>query len=139
MEEAAFKLDTYKFTKVSLNLDIQPNATLVIEFYPSGCFSQETGVYELNFDTIVTCEETNTKVVCISCVAKFSFKDAIKGEDIPEHFYPNSLAIIFPYIRAFVSTVSLQANVRPIILPTVNLIGLTNELRQKTKVINNTK
>lgn len=135
MEEAAFKLDSYKFTKVSLNLDVQQNATLVIEFYPFGRFSQETGVYELYFDTIVTCEETSKKVVSISCVAKFSFKDTIKEEDIPEYFYPNSLAIIFPYIRAFVSTVSLQANVRPIILPTVNLMGLTNELKQKTKVI----
>lgn len=135
MEEAAFKLDSYKFTKVTLNLDVQQNATLVIEFYPFGRFSQETGVYELYFDTIVTCEETSNEVVSISCVAKFSFKDTIKGEDIPEYFYPNSLAIIFPYIRAFVSTVSLQANVRPIILPTVNLMGLTNELKQKTKVI----
>lgn len=135
MEEAVFKLDSYKFTKVSLNLDIQPNATLVIEFSPSGCFSQTTGIYKLNFDTIVTCEETSKEVVSISCVAKFSFKDTIKGEDIPEYFYPNILAIIFPYIRAFVSTVSLQANVRPIILPTLNLMGLTNELRQKTKVI----
>lgn len=135
MEEAAFKLDSYKFTKVSLNLDVQSNATLVIEFYPFGRFLQGTGVYELYFDTKVTCEETSAEVVSISCVAKFSFKDTVNIEDIPAYFYPNSLAIIFPYIRAFVSTVSLQANVRPIILPTVNLMGLTNELRQKTEVI----
>lgn len=135
MEEAAFKLDSYKFTKVSLNLDVQKNATLVIEFYPYGRFLQGPGVYELYFDTKVICEETSKEVVSISCIAKFSFKDTVNIEDIPAYFYPNSLAIIFPYIRAFVSTVSLQANVRPIILPTVNLMGLTDELRQKTETV----
>ncbi|MBQ2321387.1 MAG: protein-export chaperone SecB, partial [Bacteroidales bacterium] len=45
----------------------------------------------------------------------------------------NSVAIIFPYIRAFVSTISLQANVNPIVLPTINLTGLTGELKRQTK------
>ena len=54
--------------------------------------------------------------------------------EIPDFFYPNSLAIIFPYIRAFVSTLTLQANVRPIVLPTVNLMGLTDMLRKETTV-----
>ena len=54
-------------------------------------------------------------------------------EEIPGFFYPNSLAIIFPYVRAFVSTITLQANVHPVMLPTLNLIGLTEELRSNTR------
>ena len=135
MEDVAFKLDSYKFTKVSLNLDVQPGALLAIKFSPHGVYSQKNGVYELTFDTIVSCEDTATEVVNISCVAKFRFVDAVKFKDMPQYFFPNSLAIIFPYIRAFFCTVSLQANVRPIILPTVNLMGLTDVLRKKTKVV----
>ena len=63
------------------------------------------------------------------------FNGSTSIEDIPEYFYPNSIAIIFPYIRAFVSTLSLQANVKPIVLPTINLIGLTNELKENTSII----
>lgn len=43
------------------------------------------------------------------------------------------MAILFPYIRAFVSTVTLQANVMPILLPTVNLSSLESRLRENTK------
>lgn len=56
----------------------------------------------------------------------------LKLEEIPTFFYPNSLAILFPYVRAFVSTLSLQANVRPVMLPTINLMGLTDRLRAQT-------
>ena len=81
------------------------------------------------------CEETDTIIVEVSCIAQFSFMDRIKFEEIPDFFYPNSLAILFPYIRAFVSTLSLQANSSPMILPTMNLMGLTEELRDNTSVV----
>lgn len=132
--EVAFKLDGYKFTKATLNFDIPQNAELAINFNPSGNFYEKEGRYELSFDTVVNCKETNTVVINVSCIAFFSFNEKVKFDDIPEFFYPNSLAILFPYIRAFVSTLSLQANSYPIILPTVNLMGLTNELRARTSV-----
>lgn len=134
-KEVAFRLVNYKFTKATLNFDIPKDAEFVIDFKPSGKFKEEEGTYALSFDTIVNCKETDTIIVEVSCIAQFSFKDKIKFEEIPDFFYPNSLAILFPYIRAFVSTLSLQANSSPIILPTVNLMGLTEELRDNTSVV----
>ena len=134
-KEVAFRLDNYKFTKATLNFDIPKDAEFVIDFKPSGKLKEEEGTYDLSFDTIVKCEETDTIIVEVSCIAQFSFMDRIKFEEIPDFFYPNSLAILFPYIRAFVSTLSLQANSSPIILPTVNLMGLTEELRDNTSVV----
>lgn len=55
--------------------------------------------------------------------------------EIPDYFYANSLAIIFPYIRAFVSTITLQSNMHPIVLPTVNLMGLSEKLKRNTDVV----
>lgn len=134
-KEVAFRLVNYKFTKATLNFDIPEDAEFVIDFKPSGKLKEIEGTYDLSFDTIVKCEETDTIIVEVSCIAQFSFKDEIKFEEIPDFFYPNSLAILFPYIRAFVSTLSLQANSSPMILPTVNLMGLTEELRDNTSVV----
>ena len=134
-KEVAFRLVNYKFTKATLNFDIPKDAEFVISFKPSGKFKEEEGTYALSFDTIVNCKETDTIIVEVSCIAQFSFKDKIKFEEIPDFFYPNSLAILFPYIRAFVSTLSLQANSSPMILPTMNLMGLTEELRDNTSVV----
>ena len=134
-KEVAFRLVNYKFTKATLNFDIPKDAEFVISFKPSGKFKEEEETYDLSFDTIVNCKETDTIIVEVSCIAQFSFMDRIKFEEIPDFFYPNSLAILFPYIRAFVSTLSLQANSSPIILPTVNLMGLTEKLRDNTSVV----
>ncbi len=135
MEKAAFKLDSYHFTKASLDFNIPSEAELNITFNPKGVFYAKSSRYELEFDVIVKCKETDTNVITVSCLSSFTFNGLISIDEIPDYFYPNSIAIIFPYIRAFVSTISLQANVQPVLLPTINLMGLTEELKGKTKVI----
>lgn len=47
-------------------------------------------------------------------------------DDIPEYFYANSIAILFPYIRVFVSTVTLQANIKPIVLQHITITSTRN-------------
>ena len=134
MEKAAFKLDTYRFVKAALDFDIPTEASLDIAIAPSGVLFLSKGKYVLTFQVVVTCEENSAEVVNVVCEAVFSFATPVKPEDVPSFFYPNSLAIVFPYVRAFVSTITLQANVRPVVLPTINLTGLTEELRKKTEV-----
>ncbi|MBK7039827.1 MAG: protein-export chaperone SecB [Bacteroidetes bacterium] len=55
--------------------------------------------------------------------------------EIPTFFYKNCIAIIFPYLRAFLSTLTLQANVKPLILPLMNLSGLEKPLIENTVLI----
>lgn len=134
MEKTAFRLKSYRFVKASINFEIPPQPELEISFNPRGTYYQNKGLYELHFDVTITCKETKSKVVSISCESEFEFNTLLTIDKIPEFFYPNSLAILFPYIRAFISTISLQANVTPILLPTINLIGLTSTLRDNTVI-----
>lgn len=39
----------------------------------------------------------------------------------------NAVAILFPYIRALITTYSSNANVTPVILPPINVVKLINE------------
>lgn len=133
MDKAAFRLDTYHFVKASLNFDIPDNATLNIDISPRGCYSQKEARYVLDFIVKIICEENQAEVVNVNCRAVFLFSEHLTIEEIPSFFYPNSLAIVFPYVRAFVSTITLQANVHPVMLPTLNLMGLTEELRSNTR------
>lgn len=66
----------------------------------------------------------------VTCRAVFE----LTSDELPEFFYANSIAIIFPYVRAFISTVSLQANVPSIVLPTMNLSSLRETLAQSTAI-----
>lgn len=131
---AAFKLLSFRFTQASMDFTIPSAATLGISLNPSGTYDSSTGVYHLTFVAIVRCEENGKDVINVLCEADFQMSKPLDFADIPDFFYPNSLAIIFPYIRAFVSTLSLQANVKPIVLPTINISGITEELKTHTSI-----
>jgi preprotein translocase subunit SecB len=133
MENAAFRIDSYHFVKASLDFNISDDAMLDVEIHPHGVYHQQDSRYVLDFVVKVVCEESQTEVVNVNCRAVFIFREPLKFEEIPDYFYPNSLAIVFPYVRAFVSTITLQANIHPVMLPTLNLMGLTEKLRNNTR------
>ena len=133
VSKAAFSLCAYKFVKVEMNLDsIDPNSKYSIKIIPSGIFTPDSGIYQLSFTFKAKVDEN--EIVNIVCTADYQFNTPMDVNDIPEYFYANSIAIIFPYVRAFVSTVTLQANVIPMLIPTLNLSSLSGELKANTSV-----
>ena len=139
MEKASFSLKDYKFIKVELDFSNLNSSSIELIIEPEGVFHNSSGVYDLAFTFRANAEMKNetkvNQIIFVKCIASFEFNKILKFEDIPEYFYTNSIAILFPYIRAFVSTLTLQANIPPIILPTMNLISLQEKLKANTKEI----
>jgi preprotein translocase subunit SecB len=52
---------------------------------------------------------------------------AIESEDKEINLEPNAVAILYPYIRAIVSTYTANANVNALILPPINVNNLFKE------------
>lgn len=134
MEKTAFSFQNYYFTKARIEFPKQTRNQLNVKFSPKGEFFKENSMFKLNLGVIVSsCEnESETNIIEIDCHSEFIFSEKIDLCSIPGFFYPNSIAIVFPYIRAFISTLSLQANMKPIILPTMNLTSLQEELKNNT-------
>ena len=133
MEAAAFSFRTYSFDKLLLDFEnLGQEVELALSFIPSGIFNKKTKSYKLSFLFTALTKNDNKAVVSVLCNATFIFSNSIELNEIPQFFYPNSIAIVYPYIRAMVSTLTLQANVKPIILPTMNLSSLGDELRENT-------
>lgn len=42
-------------------------------------------------------------------------------DDNPQRFQANAIAILYPYVRAIVSTYTASANIPPLILPAINV------------------
>lgn len=49
------------------------------------------------------------------------FEVGADAESDISHYQANAIAILYPYIRAIVSTYTAAANVSPLILPTINV------------------
>lgn len=131
MDSVAFKLLTYSFEKASFDLTT-PHEELNIQFSPRGVYHSKAKKYDLFFDFSAK-TENECPVVNVVCHAVFEFSEGT--ESIPDFFYVNSIAIIFPYVRAFVSTLTLQANTAsPLLLPTLNLSELKEPLKKNTEI-----
>ena len=128
----AFSLKSYAFTKAYLDFRNISSSKLNIELVPKGVYNASTCEFKLAFEVKIKSEFTETDIIDVVCEAVLQFQDKIAFSDIPDYFYANSLAILFPYVRAFISTLSLQANVKPIIIPTVNLSGLSEAFKRGT-------
>lgn len=139
MEKAVFSFDHYCFTKAIINFPKNANEqlNLSVKFTPKGEFIEGDSRFRLYLNTIVSSEidGSETVIVEVDSSSEFVFSGISKLSEIPVFFYPNSIAILFPYIRSFISTLSLQANFNPIILPTMNLTSLQEELKRNTKEI----
>jgi len=131
---AAFAFKNYTFTNVEINMgDFSEASPLDLSFSPSGIYDKSMKTFSLRFAFTASQGDENKTIVKIVCIATFEFKETLDMDAIPEYFYTNSLAIVFPYVRAFVSSVTLQANmVTPILIPTLNLTRLQSSLKANT-------
>lgn len=131
---ATFSLEKYSFDKAIIDFTKNNSKQLTINFIPSGEFERIDGssIYNLKFIFNAIDNESKKMVVSLECNAIFKFQNVDSLDKIPTYFYVNSIAILFPYVRAFVSTITLQSNNDPIMLPTLNLSDLEQELRNNT-------
>lgn len=135
MEKAAFSLKHYIFEQATLNMQgLQKSEQIHLQFKPSGIYNPQSGTFELSFVFSALRESDKKEIVSVVCNGIFQFAQPIKFEEIPSFFFANAIAILFPYIRSFVSTLTLQANVVPIVLPTMNLTSLQVDLKNNTIV-----
>lgn len=135
MDQASFKFVRYKFINFSFNSENIKGDDISIKLDPSGVFSVVDKVFTLKFKFYAfnKGESHNENFVFCDMQADFMFSDDINELVlIPKYFYPNSIAIVFPYLRSFISSLTIQANLKPIILPTMNLTSLSQPLQQNT-------
>ena len=132
MEQAAFSLKGYAFPKAVLNLrSLSKKSTMEPVFKVKGTYYEKSKEYHLSF-IFKAVEEKGEELVSVVCDAVYEFIHIEKYEDVPSFFFANAIAILFPYVRAFVSTLTLQANYAPLVLPTMNLSSLADMLKEKT-------
>lgn len=80
--------------------------------------------YEITLNTIVSDENEN---IYVSVKGKAVFRTQQNNMDILEK---NTIAIMFPYIRSYISIITTQPGMAPIVLPAMNIIAMIND--QKT-------
>lgn len=135
MQKAAFSIVTYRFDNVNICLSNHKSNELSLNFETQGVYDEKDSSYELSF-IVKAFNDNNIEnpFVSVQCVGVFKFENVTKFEDVPDFFYRNCIAILFPFVRAYVSIITTQANVPAIMLPTLNLSSLESVLKHNTAV-----
>lgn len=57
----------------------------------------------------------------------------LEGEDDITRYEANAIAIMYPYLRAIVSTYTASANIAPVILPAINVNAMLKRKKEEQK------
>ena len=131
--QAEFSFVDFRINSFDFKIPENKSVELGIAFNPSGIYHRKKRIFILSFEIdVVDDAEKSNVFINAKIQSEFKFKKVKEIKDIPDYFYQNSIAIVFPYIRAFISTISLQANWTPMILPLLNLSQLQGLLKENT-------
>ena len=81
--------------------------------------------YEIALNTSVSDENEN---IYVNVKGKAIFRTQQKNMDMLEK---NTIAIMFPYIRSYISIITTQPGMPPIVLPAMNIIAMVNDQKSK--------
>lgn len=98
------------------DFDISDEKTNMIAILQIRVFGDEEGNYPFKMN--------------VELEGLFELSSEIKNENIRK-YYANALSILYPYARAIVSNYTANANVEPLILPTVNIWKMINSKKEK--------
>lgn len=134
MALSKFQFLGYKILKSFIELSedsINEQSGLSLAFKTSGIVNKTENSFKLNLGVKILNSENTIKIE-IEAVGDFKFERSDDNNDISHFFYTNASALLFPYLRAYISTLTNLSGLKPITLPTMNLSNLGEELKQNT-------
>lgn len=135
MEEAiksAFKFERYRILRsVIIRKADETPKSLQIGFEPKGTHFKEENRFELSLGVRIE-DEDKSLIIEVDASATYLIEGEVSDKMLRSFFYLNAPAILFPYIRAYIATLTTLSGMAPINLPTLNLTQLAPELERNT-------
>nr|AOE10630.1 preprotein translocase subunit SecB [uncultured bacterium] len=132
MEKAQFQFEGFKIKKSLIDINKDNNLDLSIKFRPSGVLNKKDSIFILTLDVVI--KDSEKLNIEISSESFFNFSN-IEEERLSKFIYINAPSIMFPYLRAYISSLTALSGISPITLPTLNLSGLRDELKSNTVIL----
>lgn len=130
VKKARFRFVEYLFKETSIKLtgeDISDDVEFGIE--PNGIFEEDNKMFILTLNVLVKDKKSSLEVK-MTVTGKFEYETNDIQELVPYLGF-NAPAIMFPYIRAYITNITALGGMSPIILPTLNMEGVGKELLDK--------
>lgn len=133
-EKSVFNFIDFKIQKSHFDFESELTTDLKIVINPSGEHLLKSKKFILKMRIGIV--SSNDVLLCeVITKSVFEFEN-ISEDQLNTFFCLNAPAIIFPYVRAYVSTLTIQSGYPAILLPTLNLISIGEDLRKNITPVN---
>ncbi len=134
MDESRFQFKGFlvKHSLIELKEGVS-SPKLTISFDPRGLIKSSESIFQLTLGVKIE-DESKTLLIDIVAVSDYIFDNEIDKKVLDNLFYINAPALLFPYIRAYISTLTNLSGINPITLPTLNLSALGEDLKENTTI-----
>lgn len=107
--------------------NVPNDAKIDIKFEAANNISENNATVEVY--TILNMKSEEKDVMKLDCkfVGFFSVIEYSKNMDIKDYIINNATALMFPYIREHISSITGKAGMNPILLPPLNLRAILNK------------
>jgi len=132
VEKASFSFVKYIISDAKISVsEKEISKKINFSFTPSGIIDDKSKRFKLKLQTEVSDKNKSFKIK-LCAIGLFKYEGSI--EDSMPFFCINGPAILFPYIRAYLSSLSALSGIPLILLPTINMSGLADTLKSKIEI-----
>jgi preprotein translocase subunit SecB len=127
-----FSFESFFIRESRIKRDISKSrGNINILITPSAEINYERNTFELNLKVDLK-DDVESFVAFIDAMGIFKFINGIDKKILNNYFYTNAPAIIFPYIRAYISTLTGLHGFHQVVLPLMNLTYIKDEMKKNT-------
>jgi len=132
MENSKFQFKGFSIIRTLIERNEKdPSKKLSLGFAPKGLIKKQDATFQLQLGVKIEDENRSFKIE-IDSIANYTFEDKTGLDELSNLFYANAPALLFPYIRAYISTLTNLSGFEPINLPTLNMEQLGQDLKKNT-------
>lgn len=129
--KSPFKLTQFVVEEFSIKRNPVKQGKIDFKIKPSGLIDENQKLFKLILDIQIIDSAASFNINLIA-LGFFEFKEVKTPETLSNYFYTNAPALIFPYIRAYVSSITALSGLKAVNLPVMNLSSLKEDLKANT-------
>jgi len=114
--------------------DKEQSKKISLGFSPEGFINKKDSIFQLHLGIKIE-DENKAFNIEINAVGDYYFENKEGLDNLNNYFFVNAPALLFPYIRAYISTLTNLSGFDPINLPTLNMTSLGEDLKKNTSNI----
>jgi preprotein translocase subunit SecB len=133
--DSLLSFNGFKITSSSIDFKGPIGQNMNFGIDASGEINKNTNVFHLVLNVEVT-DDKNGLLIKVNATADYKIVGAdIDDPSFNNYLFLNAPAILFPYIRAYITALTALSGGDPITIPPLNISGLKESLKEHTQII----